>query len=144
MTSLVAGRSGFLLCKLALAFFCVMGILPVQAAPKVIEAITFDVEQGQLYVPMEDAARELEWKIERYSKTVLFGPQKLKFAAASMRRLLDGTEWVSVADLQKSGAELATAQTGRPLIVLHGRSSFEVVKAVKRVEVDLTKQQQSA
>ncbi|CAN5914496.1 hypothetical protein BH11VER1_BH11VER1_26040 [soil metagenome] len=134
----------FLFINLVIALAWGIFACPVQAAADVIEAITFETDKGQLYVPMEDAARELQLKIERSSKTVFVGPQKVRLVAASLRRLLDGTELVSLADLQKAGAELGTAQTGGPLIVLHGRSTFEVVKAVKRVEVDLTKQQLSA
>lgn len=130
--------------KFALVLLFCLAILPVQAAANAIEAITFDVEKGQLYVPLEDAVRELEWKVERYSKTVFVGPEKMKFAAAAMRRLLDNTELVSVAELQKAGAELVITAEGGPVTVQHGSLSFDVVKAAKRVEVDLTKQQLSA
>lgn len=128
---------------LIVAWVIGLGTSPA-AASSMIEAITFATEAGQHYVPLDEATSALRWQIKRDERLVYVGPQRIPLATASMRRLLDGTELISITDLQNAGAELGTAQTGGPLLVFHGRSTFELVRVPKRVEVDLTKQQLSA
>lgn len=114
------------------------------AADLIIEGITFATEEGKLYVPLEEAACELHWQIQRDDKVMYFGPQATPVEIESLKRLLDGTELVSVPDIQKAGAEVTISPEGGPVTVHNGRSTFNVVKVAKRVEVNLTKQQLSA
>lgn len=114
------------------------------AAALIIEGITFATEEGKLYVPLEEAACELHWQIQRDDKVMHLGPKVVPVALESLRRLLDGTELVTVADLQMAGADVMAAIEGEQTTVRSGGFAFDIVKPCKRVEVNLTKQQLSA
>lgn len=143
MTALKAVWCRRMRLPLVLGFLCSTLASPASAAD-MVEAVTFDVVKGQLYVPLEEAIKSLHWSMARGDKMVFLGPNKFPLAVRLIRRLIGGPELVSIDDLQKAGAEVVLPPAEGPITVHNGPSAFNVTKVAKRVEVDLTKQQLSA
>lgn len=124
----------FLLCCLA---WLGGGVLHAEAP---LEAITFALEPGVVYVPVNEAADQLRWKVARDAKGCCIQLRDLAVPAGSLRHLIDGTELVRTGDLERAGAAVNIQQDGS-ITVTSGFHRFTLVVSPKQVEVSLAKQQ---
>ena len=126
-------------------FITTLGCL-VQASPGVaqIDAVTFAVQPKRVYVPLEEAAMRLRWRIRRDEKRGEIVLRRTRISAQSIRHFVDGTELVSVADLESAGAGVER-NSGAGMIIIGNRwRRFKAVIGAKRVEINLAKQQLTA
>lgn len=123
------------------AFFLCQGFL--LAGPP-LEAVTFALSPGVVYVPLTEAARELRWKpvLDEAGRCVQVGD--LPVAPGMLRTLVDGTELLQTGDLQLAGATLSQGEDPRVLIVQRGFHRFTLINSPKHVEVSLSQQQLKA
>lgn len=113
-------------------------------AIEIIESISFAIEPGNLYAPLDETLAELQWKARRDQDGHCIEINGTAIRAGSLRRLMDGKEIVSAGDLQKAGAAVATEPAGNVVTVSHEGRSFMMVAGPKRVKVSLARQQLSA
>ena len=106
-----------------------------------IDGITFHAEPGRLFVPLEEAARELRWKVERDATGVVSAVNGRPVLAASLRTLTDGTPLAGLDELRHWGATLVAPPGGQAVTVQRRWREFTVVPAPQRVEISLRSQQ---
>jgi len=103
-----------------------------------IDAVTFDAEPGRIYLPLDEAARELGWTVRRDELGGLWLNER-PVARAAIRRLLDTTALVATEALERAGAVPAPDTAGKAeWLGEHGRVSARV--GPKRVVVSLREQ----
>jgi len=112
----------------------------ILGVPK-LEAITFVTEPGKLYLPVNEAADELRWEVQRDDEGRVMEVNGLAMVAGSLRRLTDGTELIHVEDLQKAGAEVTVPDAEGAVTVGKGWRRFILHAGPQRVEISLPKQQ---
>ncbi len=127
----------WIVCVLSLAGAC--RAMTLGAAP--LEGITFAAAPGQLYLPLQEAANKLRWGIDHDKEGRAVMLNSVALPPGSLRHLTDGTELISVADLQRSGAVVAGPGTDGAMTVGKGWRRFIVRPALQRVEVSLAKQE---
>lgn len=108
----------------------------LQAGPAV-EAVTFAVEPGVLYVPLNEAARQLRWELQ-LDESGRFADAAVP--AGSLRRLVDGTELIRASDLQLAGAVITTDADDGKMTIRKGFRRFTLAAGGKRVEISLAAQ----
>ena len=114
------------------------------AAEPVIEGITFAVEPGKIYVPLDEAIEVLRLQIVKDVGGICREIADVAIPAGSLRRLTDRRELVSTADLQNLGVAVTAEPEGNRIVVGRGRRDFVVIVSAKRVEISLKKQQLEA
>lgn len=105
-----------------------------------LEAVTFQNEPGRLYLPVEEAARELRWKVERDEAGAVTTVNGTVVPPESLRRFTDGAELASTLDLQQWGAVVVPLEGGGATEVRRGSHRFTLAASVQRVEISLFKQ----
>ena len=111
------------------------------AAEPVIEGITFAVEPGKIYVPLDEAIEVLRLQIVKDVAGNCKQIADVAIPAGSLRRLTDRTELVSTVDLQNMGVAVTAAPEGNRVKVGEGRRDFVLIVSPKRAEVSLAGQQ---
>lgn len=117
--------------------------LSAQEAPPaetIIETITFDVDDGKLYAPLQEAADTLGWLVtcDPAARTLLVNGVVVE--KNLRRQLLDGTELISGEGLTAAGAQVNLHPSGQSATVIAGERQFTLLRAEKRVEVSLGEQ----
>jgi hypothetical protein len=115
--------------------------LTAAPARPVLEAVTFFPDPGVLYVPLEEAARELRWEPQRNEAGQCVRLQGAVVPPGSLRRLPDGTELVGTWDLQRAGAEVGPGAEAGAVVVRRGFRAFDLKAGPKQVEINLARQQ---
>lgn len=109
------------------------------AAP--LEGITFASEPGMVFVPVEEAAKELRWAVQRDDMGKVYQLNELALRAGSLRSLTDGTELASTELLAEAGAAVSVPDPEGRISVGGGLfRGFTLVAPAQRVEIDLKKQ----
>ena len=109
------------------------------AAP--LEGITFAAEPGMLFVPVEEAAKELRWPVQRDDMGKVYQLNEAALRAGSLRSLTDGTELASTELLAEAGASVSAPDPEGRISVSGGLfRGFTLVAPAQRVEIDLRKQ----
>ncbi len=115
--------------------------LPVsgRSAPP-IEGITFAVNPGRIYLPVDVAARNLGWQVEYDddSKLLKLNGKTLKYR--SLRQIIGGARLVNLANLASAGAILGEKQENGQVTVKSESRMITVLPGNQRVIVDLAKQ----
>lgn len=124
-----------LACQLVL-----IGAAPL-AAEAPLEAVTFANRPDILYVPVDEAARELHWRpvVDETGRCVQLGA--LPLAPGMLRSLVDGRELIQVRDLELAGATVSAADSPAVVTVRRGFYGFALTSSAKRVEISLPEQQ---
>lgn len=110
-------------------------------AASATDAVTFAVEPGAVYVPLDEAARELRIEVLRDDAGRCIRIENLDVKAGSLRKLVGGSELVSAGDLQKAGAEIDIGPDNNTITIRKGLRRFSLIAGPKRVEVNLASQQ---
>jgi L,D-transpeptidase catalytic domain len=124
-------------CLLALYLFAASGVLAVAAT---LDAVTFAVEPGQIYVPVESAVKRLRWSVETSRNGTL---TKLNGISVKVR-LINNTQWVGLDSLATAGATVSAGTDMARYDVQAGRRGFSATIKPKRIEVDLSRQRLNA
>lgn len=116
--------------------------LHAQEAPAetVIENVTFDVDDGKLYAPLQEAADALGWSVTCDPAARTFLVNGVVIDKKLRRQLLDGTELIGNEGLAAAGAQVNVHPSGQTATVLAGERQFTLMRAEKRVEVNLAEQ----
>jgi hypothetical protein len=112
----------------------------LHAAPP-LEAVTFFVQPGQTYVPLNEAAKELRWDVQTNKAGQCIKIGDFAVRAGSLRCLNDGTELLNTDDLKKAGAEVEAGKEDGEMTIRRDKQRFTLVTSPKRVEVNLANQQ---
>jgi lipoprotein-anchoring transpeptidase ErfK/SrfK len=105
-----------------------------------VDGLTFHAEPGRLWVPLDEAARELKWEIGRDATGVVTTVNGQPVPPGSLRRLIDGTPLAGVDDLHRWGAALLAGPDARTVMIQRGWREFTVVAGPQRVEISLSTQ----
>lgn len=117
---------------------CLLMMSPACAAT--IDAITFAVEPGKLFLPANEALEELKWPAARDEKGKIFLLNEMEVRTGSLRTLTDGTELVSTDLLARAGAQVtAPDEEGRVKVGGLFRG-FTLEAGPQRVVVSLRRQ----
>lgn len=127
-------RRAVLLAGVQAAAVAVAGVEPP------LDGITFHAEPGRLFVPLEEAAAELRWKVERDATGLVTAVNGRPVLGASLRTLTDGTYLASLDDLRRWGATVAAPPGSQAVLVQRGWREFSVAAGLQRVEVSLSTQ----
>ena len=123
------------------ALLCGMVALLVLLQPlRAIEAITFNAEPGKLFLPVDEAVKELGWEFARDQRGNLIRLNETPVRAGSLRRLTDGTELVSTGELAQAGATVSEPNLEGVVRVGGRLRGFTLVMSPQFVEISLAKQ----
>lgn len=109
-----------------------------------IGAVTFATQPKKIYVPLEEAAGSLRWRIQRDESSSQIKLRKVSFSAGLLRYLMDGTELIAISDLEAAGARIERDSETGVITVASRLRRFTASVGVKRVEINLAKQQLNA
>lgn len=116
----------------------------VAAGRNVSDAITFAVDPGHAWLPLEEAAAALRLSIERDEKNRRLRIEGVDFPAAALRVIADHVELVSTGDLQRAGCMVTADAGGGGWTVSRERREIHLMAGAKRAEVDLAAQRLNA
>jgi len=128
---IVAGSSG-LVASAEAGFF--------SRGARSIEAVTFAVDPGKVYVPLNEAAKLLGWRVTQEGGDESVVVNEIAHSRSRFRQLVDGTVLVAIGDLERSGATVVRDERKVPQEVGKGSKRFKVLIDAKRAEVNLEKQ----
>ena len=124
---------------------CAIGLIllnPTHAKSEApIEAVTFALQPGVIYVPLNEAAWQLHWKAQRNDAGRCIMLHDVAIPAASLRHFIDGTELISTTDLELAGARVNISANDGSMVFWWGIHRFTLIISPKQVEVSLAKQQ---
>jgi lipoprotein-anchoring transpeptidase ErfK/SrfK len=126
-----------LMCLMVMTVSCQAFIL---GTPK-MDAITFVTSPGKLFLPVHEAAGELKWVVHRDDSGRVTRLNGMEVPVGSLRTLTDGTELVSVDDLQRAGAAVSAPTAEGAVTVGKGWRRFVLRSRPQKVEVSLRNQQ---
>lgn len=106
-----------------------------------VEAVTFALQPGVIYVPLYEAAWQLHWKAERDEAGRCIRLHDVAVPAASLRHFIDGTELIRTTDLELAGARVNISEKDGSMVIGWGFHRFTLIVSPKQVEVSLAKQQ---
>jgi hypothetical protein len=108
-----------------------------------IEAITFAVEPGAIYVPLMEAITALRCRAEFDAAGKCTELNGVAVRPGVLRTFTDGTELIGPAGLVLAGAQLAPAEEEERsvMVVSFNRRQFVMAPGLKRVEISLGTQQ---
>ena len=123
------------------ALLCGMiAILALLQPLQAIEAITFNAEPGKLFLPVDEAVKELGWEFGRDQRGNVVRLNETPVRAGSLRRLTDGTELVSTGQLAQAGATVSEPNLEGVVRVGGLFRGFTLVMSPQFVEISLKKQ----
>lgn len=123
------------------ALLCGMiAILALLQPLQAIEAITFNAEPGKLFLPVDEAVKELGWESGRDQRGNVVLLNETPVRAGSLRRLTDGTELVSTGQLAQAGATVSEPNLEGVVRVGGLFRGFTLVMSPQFVEISLRKQ----
>lgn len=125
-----------LLVRTALLTLALVAASVATASPP-LDGISFAVAPGKLYLPLDEASRELGWMFQVKDKELELNGHILD--AGALRRLLDGGVLVPLDELGRAGATVTPGDDGRVEVVA-GDRSVTVLNPPKRVEISLAAQ----
>ena len=127
---------------LLLCAFVLLLLNPTHAkAETSVEAITFALEPGQIYVPLHEAADQLHWKTQRDKAGRCIRLHDVAVPAGALRQLIDGTELIRTSDLELAGATIRIREEDGRMTIGRGFHRFTLIVSTKRAEVSLARQQ---
>ena len=106
-----------------------------------VEAVTFALQPGVIYVPLYEAAWQLHWQAERDEAGRCILLHDFAVPAASLRHFIDGTELIRTTDLELAGARVNIRADDGSMVIGWGFHRFTLIVSPKQVEVSLAKQQ---
>lgn len=109
-----------------------------------LDAITFHVEPGRLYVPLDEAAPPLRWRVVRDASGRVQSVNGRPVAPDALRTLVDGRPLASLNDLESWGATVVVSPDGRGAVVRRAWFDFTLAAGAQRVEIDLGRQRLTA
>ena len=124
----------------SLLFTLLLALPAGPALSATLEAVTFAVEPGQIYVPLEEAAARLRWSVSSSKNGTL---TRINGSPATVR-LVNSTHWVRLDSLATAGATVSADPVKARFEVRDGRRSFSANISPKRIEVDLARQRLNA
>ncbi|MDF1813962.1 MAG: L,D-transpeptidase [Verrucomicrobiales bacterium] len=131
--------------KLYPILYIIAGVLCWNSATATpVTGITFAANPGRIYLPIDEAARLLDWELveDDSKKQIILNGKKLSYW--SLRRLIGGVKLVNVSNLVTAGAE-ATKDEETELVTLStGTKEIVLSPGEKKVFVDLEAQQMKA
>ena len=126
-----------------MAFF-LLSALSALANGKTIEAVTFAVEPGRVWLPLDDDASALRLTIGRVEENRRVSINGVDFPAAALRVIADGVQLASADDLQRAGCVTTANANGKEWTVSLGRHDIHLAAGTKRAEVNLAGQRLNA
>ena len=106
-----------------------------------VEAVTFALQPGVIYVPLYEAAWQLHWKAERDEAGRCILLHDFAVPASSLRHFIDGTELIRTSDLELAGARVNISEKDGSMVIGWGFHRFPLIVSPKQVEVSLARQQ---
>ncbi|WP_395730602.1 L,D-transpeptidase [Prosthecobacter sp.] len=106
-----------------------------------VEAVTFALQPGVIYVPLNEAAWQLRWKVQRDEAGRCILLHDFAVPDSSLRRFIDGTELIRTTDLELAGARVNIREEDGSMMIRWGFHRFTLIVSPKRVEVSLATQQ---
>lgn len=103
------------------------GVISVEmnSVAGVVQGITFAADDGNIYVPLDEAEQRINFRIA--------SPDKRK----TSRKLTDGTPLISLAELVDGGIKVARAEDGKSASVSHFIHGFDMVVGAKLAQADV-------
>lgn len=115
-----------------------------ESAGSDLEAVSFAAEPGELYVPLDEALRELGWQVQRDLTGRCREINGIATPPNMPRRLANGSELVNSTELQIAGAVVTREPVCNVVTVSDAGRSFTMIAGPKRVEISLAHQQMRA
>ena len=106
-----------------------------------VEAVTFAMEPGVIYVPLGEAVQQLRWEVQRDETGRSVQVNRVAVPAGSLRYLMDGTELIRTEDLKQAGAGIGIREKDGSMVISRGFHRFTLVVSPKQVEISLARQQ---
>ena len=106
--------------------------------PETLDGISFADDPHMLFVPVEEIASALRWKMQLDQERISLNGNVLD--AARLRKLTNGTLLVPLDELQRAGATITWSDDGMQAVVASDHTKIAISFAEKRVEVDLANQ----
>src|SRR5436190_7443621 len=103
-----------------------------------LDGISFADDPHMLFVPVEEIASALRWKMQLDQERISLNGNVLD--AARLRKLTNGTLSVPLDELQRAGATVTWSDDGMQAVVASDHTKIAIPFANKRVEVDLSNQ----
>lgn len=126
---------------LLLCAVCLVWLPAALHAEAPLEAITFALVPGVIYVPLHEAADQLHWKVQRDEAGRCIQLNELAVPDGSLRHLIDGTELICTGDLELAGARIRIREEDGRMTIWRGFHRFTLIVSPKRTEVSLAGQQ---
>lgn len=117
-----------------------IGSTAIGHAAPVLEGITFAVEPGKVYVPLDEAGQALRWRVVHDSKGKELRLKATTIPYSNLRSLVDGSLLVRISDLERAGVRVKGDAASMILRVGISRHYFTVTVSAKRAEVNLAQQ----
>jgi hypothetical protein len=131
--------------RLSFVFTCAVRLALMNSstakAETPVEAVTFALEPGVLYIPLPEAAEQLHLEVRRDEAGRCIQLNEFTLPAGSLRQLLDGAELIRTSDLEQAGARITNREEDGRMMIWRGVYRFTVNVSPKQVEVSLAKQQ---
>lgn len=127
----------------ALGWICALLIScfqPGAASAAIVEGITFAEVPGKLYLPAGEVGSMLNWTFrwDKRTERVVFNGRSIPPTA--VRRLVDGTQLVSINDLEAAGAVVLPDVDGSAVRISSNGNEFTIRPGDKWVEISLPAQ----
>jgi hypothetical protein len=102
----------------------------------ILEAVTFAADRGVLYVPARELAKALGWRLRWDARAAAIYLSDRKVPTKQRRRLLDGTQLVSLAAVADRGLPVAQDEATKLTLLSGDRCQVGVRVLPKRVVVN--------
>lgn len=102
--------------------------LKMNSPTAAVQGITFAEERGEIYIPLDEAARRLNLRIS------------YPIHRQTSRKLADGTPLVSLKELTEKGVKVVCAESGKFARASRFIRSFDIMVGAKYAEINLTEQ----
>jgi hypothetical protein len=106
--------------------------------PETLDGLSFAEDPHMLFVPVEEIASALHWKMQLDQERISLNGDVLH--AERLRKLTNGTLLVPLDELQRAGATITWSDDGMQAVVASDHTKIAISFAEKRVEVDLANQ----
>ncbi len=105
-----------------------------------VDGITFAVNPGRYYLPVDEAARYLGWQVKHDEGKGSVTLNGQVFSYGDLRRVIEGARLVHMTHLISAGAIIEKAEDGSEVLITFGKRKFLLIDAPQKVKVDLTTQ----